>query len=328
MNINNEPLVSIIMSCYNSERFLEKAISSLIAQTYSNIEIIIVNDGSTDLTDDIIDKYLLKDSRIVYINNINNIRLSKSLNKALKIAKGDYIARMDSDDICMLDRIEVQLRFLMENPKIDIIGSGMIAFGENLKERYLINPLNNYEIGNKIFISSPLYHPTVFFRRTLIDNGLYYYSDEFNRIEDYHLWVKLFVNDVTFANLNSALIKYRVYEESETHKGDLDYLDKIEKMIKIYSILFDKYNIELCYEELYLYVLSMNKKWAKYISSPVELLGVYEKILLKKKGLYFPLYRRWLISVFFSDSSLYKKIKMLLSFNNFSYIFHFLNKSM
>ena len=121
------------MSVYNGEKYLAEAIKSILNQTYKNFEFIIVNDGSKDNSVEIIKNYMKKDNRIVLIDRENK-GLPYSLNEGISIAKGQYIARMDADDISLSNRFEKQIKYMEEN-KIDVCGSYIKLFGDNTKEQ-------------------------------------------------------------------------------------------------------------------------------------------------------------------------------------------------
>ena len=128
--------VSVILPIYNASTYLKECIDSLINQTYSNIEIIAINDGSTDESVKIIEQYMKKDNRIKLYNNEKNMKLIYTLNKGLSLSSGDYIARMDSDDICRLNRIEKQVEFMEKNKDIQLCGSKIKAFGDNYQKYF------------------------------------------------------------------------------------------------------------------------------------------------------------------------------------------------
>ena len=119
------PRISVIMSVYNSARFLAEAIQSILGQTYNDFEFIIVDDGSSDQSLEIIRSYAKMDNRIRVLENEKKYGLAASLNRCIFIAKGDYIARMDADDICVPDRLEKQIAFLEQHPNIGIIGGSV-----------------------------------------------------------------------------------------------------------------------------------------------------------------------------------------------------------
>ena len=125
------PLISVILPAYNAERFLEEAIDSILAQTYKNFELIVLNDGSTDRTEEIILSY--NDPRIRYIKNESNLKLIKTLNKGIALARGKYIARMDADDISLPTRFEKEIEFMEIHPDIGVCSSKVIHLFSNRK---------------------------------------------------------------------------------------------------------------------------------------------------------------------------------------------------
>src|SRR3989344_2426163 len=123
ITVKKEPLLSVVMAVYNSEKYLSTSIKSVLSQTYPHFELIIVNDGSIDGSESIAREYIAKDKRIVYLKNEVNAGQSATRNRAIKCAKGDYIAIVDSDDICIPSRFEKQVNFLNKNKNIDVLGS-------------------------------------------------------------------------------------------------------------------------------------------------------------------------------------------------------------
>lgn len=128
MSMNNNPMISVVMSVYNGEKYLKDTIDSILNQTEDSFEYIIINDCSTDDSLNILREYEKLDDRIVIINNEKNLKLPASLNKGIRIAKGKYIARMDADDIAYSNRFSVQLKTLENNPEYDFIGSLVECF--------------------------------------------------------------------------------------------------------------------------------------------------------------------------------------------------------
>lgn len=202
--MKKKPLVSVILPVCNECSFLQKAIESIINQSYSNIEIIIVNDGSTNPeVEEICLKYI---DKIVYLRKEND-GIASALNYAINVAKGEYIARMDGDDISYTERIYKQVEFLENNRDIDICGTNY----ENIDENDLVIsrsnlPLEDYEIKVQNIFQNSLCHPSIMFRSDVFDNHLRY--DESVKAEDYELWLRL-ENKVKFANLKECLIGYR-----------------------------------------------------------------------------------------------------------------------
>ena len=126
------PKISVIMPVLNAELYLKTAIESVLSQTIPDFEFIIINDGSTDKTEEIIKSY--QDPRIIYIKNDTNIGLSKSYNLGIRASKGEFIARMDADDISFKDRFESQLEFLEAHQEVGVVGGGVILIDESGKE--------------------------------------------------------------------------------------------------------------------------------------------------------------------------------------------------
>lgn len=202
--------VSIIMGIYNipSCDILKKSINSILSQTYKNIEFIIIDDGSTNDTFKWAKKFTSHDKRVILYRNKENQGLTKTLNIALKLATGDYIARMDGDDFCDLNRIEKQVKFLEDNKEYSLVASNMKLFDENgvWGERK-----NNEVINKKDFLfTSPIPHPTILTYKWCFDkvNGYkeIWYT---NRNEDYDIFMRMFANNIRMYVIQEDLYFYR-----------------------------------------------------------------------------------------------------------------------
>ena len=156
----NTPLVSVIMSAYNAQLYVTKAIESVLHQTYRNFEFIIIEDASTDETFSIINGFKEKDKRIFIMRNGDNIGLTKSLNKALKKARGKYIIRMDADDWSYPNRFKLQIELMEKNPDVVVSGSYIEICDSQLKTKSIRKyHLDNATIRKHIFRYSPFAHP-------------------------------------------------------------------------------------------------------------------------------------------------------------------------
>lgn len=206
----NPPTVSILMPVYNASAYLAEAVTSILRQTFSDFELIIINDGSSDNSLNIISNFL-SDTRIRVINNPKNLGLICSLHKGLFECKGKYIARMDADDICDLQRLERQTEFLNKHDEIDILGGAIQYFGKTRKPFIYQFPLTHDAIWSSMLFFCPLAHPTIMFRRTLIDNKLIHFDNNYKHAEDYHLWSKL-LKKIRAANLMEVVLHYRLHE--------------------------------------------------------------------------------------------------------------------
>lgn len=209
--MQNEPLVSVIMATFNEpKQFIEESISSILNQTYWNLELLIADDSTSEETVKVIDDFAGKDNRVIVIRKKERMGFVNSLNEALKQAKGEFIARMDGDDISVPERFEIQLRYVKENPDIDLFGGDMDIIDENdevkSERRY---PTTFSAIQRKFIFRSPFAHPTIMFRRGIIDAG-FFYNPIYKRAEDVDFLFRLYGNGYKFGNTGQKLLKYRV----------------------------------------------------------------------------------------------------------------------
>lgn len=178
------------MSVYNGEKYLKESIESILNQTYTDFEFIIINDASTDNTATILKQY--NDKRIIIIENPENIGLTKSLNKGIQIAKGKYIARMDADDISLPERLEKEVRFMEEHPEIEILGTDYYEIDTNRKR--LISKVNipetDEQIRKVLFKYNPFIHSSLMIRRDIL-NVIGYYDERFKASQDYDLILRI-----------------------------------------------------------------------------------------------------------------------------------------
>ena len=200
--------VSIIMGIYNCENTLEEAVSSIINQTYTNWELIMCDDGSTDGTLRIAKKLSNKDSRIIIINNQNNVGLNKTLNRCLSVASGYYIARMDGDDISVSTRLMKEVEFLESNKKYDIVSSNMLLFDEN--GDWGVTKNKEYPTKEDVVCGSPICHAPVMMKKECYDEvGGYTEDNRMLRVEDVNLWIKLYLKGYKCYNIQKPLYKMR-----------------------------------------------------------------------------------------------------------------------
>lgn len=232
-------LVSVVMSAFNAELYIREAIDSIICQTYSKFEFIIIDDGSTDNTKKIIESY--DDKRIRFISNSKNKGLIYSLNFAVNISNGEYIIRMDADDIALPDRIKKQVNYMESNNEILVSGGNAIFFSGDKILRQTSLPITHDDIKNLSFVQSPFIHPTVIIRKSVFEK--YCYEEKYLGAEDYALWVNV-IADGLVANLNDILIKYRVLETSVTRVEERNLLRRYDIINSIHWLLLIKYKID------------------------------------------------------------------------------------
>jgi len=204
------------MSVYNEAKYLDKSIKSILKQTYTNWEFIIIDDFSSDSSKEIIKNYANNDIRIKLIQNSNNIGLPASLNKGILLSKGDYIARMDADDICLPTRFERQISFMQKNMSIDVLGTGVeiIDYKNDSFGKIILNE-NHFDIINNISGKNLFFHPSVMLKRSFFDKvGLY--EESLRKGQDLELWVRGIGLGLVYHNLKSVEIKYRINKKNLT----------------------------------------------------------------------------------------------------------------
>jgi len=211
MNLNTQ--ISIIVAAYNAEKYIEECIDSILCQTFREFELIIINDGSTDKTEEKILNY--NDERIIYIKNSSNLKLIASLNIGLKHAKGKYIARMDADDICYKDRLQIQFEFMESHPEIGISGCDLELFGDNIGS--MTYPKTDGEIKLGLLITSTFGNNVIIFRREIFIKHNLYFKEGYLHAEDYKLWTEWSMHTQMY-NLKNTLVKYRIHNESISNK--------------------------------------------------------------------------------------------------------------
>ncbi len=200
--------ISVLMGVYNCEPTLEQAIRSIQAQTYPNWELIICDDGSADRSYEIAEQFAKEDDRIVLLKNDVNLGLNKTLNKCFSVSKGEYIARMDGDDISLDHRFEKELLFLKNHPEYAIVSSAMIFFDEN-GEWGKSSP-KEFPTVQDVVTTSPLSHPAVMMRRECLESVGGYSEDLLTmRVEDVDLWIRLYEQGFRCCNIQEPLYLFR-----------------------------------------------------------------------------------------------------------------------
>lgn len=224
--MKQEVIVSVIMGAYNAEREIEYAIKSVQDQSFKYWELIICDDCSTDHTHEVVKRIAEKDSRILLIKNAENKKLAYSLNQCLRHAEGRYIARMDTDDICIKDRLEKQVGFLEEHPEYDVVGSAaFIDDGENANFiRFTVEKPDKDSMKS----GSPFMHPTIMMRKEAYDKlGGYQVLKRTERGQDLDLWYRFFKLGMKGYNLSEPLLIY--------HESIQDYKKRTLKTALMYA---------------------------------------------------------------------------------------------
>lgn len=215
------PLISVIMPSYNGERYIVEAIESILEQSYKNLELIIIEDCSTDNSIEIIQRYAVKDQRIKVSINEKNRGIAYSTNKGIELARGKYIALLDDDDISTKDRIKLQVEYLEKNAHIDILGGRTITIDE---DGQFINdwgtPRNNPQLikAKLLFENVDFGNSSVMIRKEFIEKNNLKYRDGSLGMQDF----RFFMESSKVGNISSIdeiLLKHRVHKSSETNKN-------------------------------------------------------------------------------------------------------------
>ena len=204
----SKPKVTVLMPVYNGEQYLLEAVESVLNQSFGDFEFLIINDGSSDRTVSIVES--IKDSRIRFEHNAKNIGLIETLNNGLDLAKGEYIARMDCDDICAQNRLEIQVEYLNKHLDVGICGTWIETIGAPGFNVWT-PPGMHEEIKCEHLFHNSLYHPTVMMRGSVIKQNDLKYSTEFKHAEDFELWVRS--SRITkLNNIAKNLLRHRIHE--------------------------------------------------------------------------------------------------------------------
>ena len=235
------PPITVIMSCFNSEKFIKETITSVLNQSYVNFEFIIVNDGSTDKTLSVIQNFAKIDKRIIIINK-NNTGLSDSLNTALNIAQGTYIARIDADDICLPERFKIQYNFLENNSSYVLCSSSVYFIDEagfNIGRSFPL--ILNRAIKKELKYNNPIAHPTVMIRKIALVKVGGYSKIIKQYFEDYFLW-NLLIKEGKFHTITKPLIKYRLLNNSLSSRVSEKLIFKLRELVQKINITKSDYN--------------------------------------------------------------------------------------
>lgn len=305
MGVLIKDLVSVIMTNYNTpEKYLREALDSILNQTYTNFEFIIVDDGSTDNSLSVIESYA--DSRIIVLKNDENIGLTKSLNKALEISKGEYVARMDSDDISEPERFEKQVNYLRKNDNVVVCGTWARNFGD--WKKYNSNEILCRKIPDRetfrifqLFGNNPnIVHISAMFNHRLMRKYSIKYNEKYIYAQDYRMWVSCSRYCDCYI-LPEVLVNIRVRSGTiSTAKKDIQN----ECVCRIIQEQLDQLHLDLT-EDIKPYHIQLLtsrkpfdlriKKWMKQVIEANKQYGVYNQQILQNL-----LNKKWVEICYFS----------------------------
>lgn len=232
-----EDLVSVIMPAYNSEKYIEESINSVIKQTYTNWELIVINDGSTDNTAEIVQKKQKEDKRIFYYYQENGNQ-GRARNNGIKKSKGELIAFIDSDDLWVTEKLEIQISFFKESHADLIFSDGYIFTNDQNDFKGYINTIKGLYKGDKaiklFFDCNRIPILSVLTTKNAISSvGGFEEGKEIQNVEDYHLWLKMLIKGFSIYGLAEKLVLYRRHENQMTH-SDLLSSGKVFSMLNSY----------------------------------------------------------------------------------------------
>ena len=222
------PSISVMFPVYNCRKsYLKKAIESILAQSFQDFELIIFDDGSTNNVKGVIEDYIKRDSRIIYVRSEENHGLAYGLNAMVKLAKGKYLARMDADDISAPFRFEKEFHFLEEHPEYGFVGGNLLL----MDDRDNVYGARKYPKKPAIrdFLKyQPYAHPTIMFRKSVLNMDKPYGIEERpRRGEDYQLFMNLTAAGIRGFNLQEDLLLYRETKDSYKRRTFMDQLDEV-----------------------------------------------------------------------------------------------------
>lgn len=238
--ITQTPKISVILPVYNAEKYIEEAVTSILKQTLTDFEFIIINDGSTDNSLAVLNELAKTDQRIVLVSRENK-GLIATLNEAIALAKADFIARMDADDIALPHRLEKQYTHLINNPGIAVLGTGyrfISESGEVGRKRHTLCSFD--DVKASLFFGNPIAHPSVMVNYRLLGDE-YHYQEHYKTIEDFELWCRI-AQQHKIENLKEVLLHYRVLNSSVSGQNIDMQISMAAKVISEQPLLKNKKN--------------------------------------------------------------------------------------
>ena len=235
-----KPKVSVLMPIYKTdEQFLKEAIESVLAQTFTNFELLILDDCPEDTRENLVKSF--KDKRIKYIKSNENSGIARARNKLINMAKGNYLAVMDHDDISLPTRFEKQVTALDEDPNIGVVGCFAKSFPDGNLYKF---PKDDFEIKKLLMGTCAIMHPASMIRKSVLTNNNVFYEEMYSPAEDYRLWLRL-IPFTKFYNIDEVLFCYRFHENNTSKKQSSKMRDATKKLsneIKVkYPVLYQAY---------------------------------------------------------------------------------------
>ena len=288
--------VSVLMSIYNNEAHLPAALDSILQQTFSDFELIAIDDCSTDGSWEILTGYAERDRRIRPIRNPENIGLTRSLNQGWALARGKYIARMDADDISLPSRFAKQVAFMEAHPKVGVCGTWTKTIGVSTRD-FAKDSINPYPPDDKtircwLLFGVGLAHPAVFLRQELFLKARLSYDNSYRCCQDYNLWVRA-SGYFELANIPEVLLFYRLHPQQvgQTYGEKL----RVSNNQRVWTILFKTLALDVAQEEFAIHgaiylrrfqthqiFVEQAERWLLKLKSANEKMSVYDELALAK----------------------------------------------
>ncbi len=287
-----EELISVVMPVYNASDHVAEAVNSILAQSYGNLEVICVDDGSTDNSVEVINRLCAIDPRVRLLQNKSNVGISSTLNHGIAESKGQFIARMDSDDIALPERIALQKQLLDAHPEIHIVGSWIQLFGA-VESVWHYRQHDAFIKALLLFRTNGFPHNSILLRKSFYQK--YQYDPAFDNVEDTELWCRAIISDpaMKFANIPKVLTRYRMHsgQTSSTKKarqmalykkiitGYLEYFcgDLTEQQLQLhYHLIEPSAGLDLA-------LLSQIGEWNQYLYSKYQAVFQDEFFAIEEK---------------------------------------------
>lgn len=293
MDKNVVPEISVLLPVYNSEKYILEAVNSILNQTFTNFELIIIDDGSRDSSIQIINS--IKDERIVFLRNEENKGLIYTLNKGIGLSKGNYIARMDADDISENNRFMKQLTEFKKDSNLVICGSYIKTFGNGAEEFINHIPSSNSQILSSIFFRCPFAHPSVMIKKSALMQLDEFYREDYKHSEDYDLWSRLVFKGNSL-NIPEYLLNYRVHENQVSTVFEEHKYQSVLKIQKNVLVKFGIFPNEI--ESIFLinFFKGISRNDTSYLEIGILFLNNIQKQFKEKYPQYIEIHSQILVS--------------------------------
>lgn len=279
------------MTVYNGEAYVRAAVDSILAQSFTDFELLVIDDGSTDQSVAVVESY--RDPRIILHRNLRNIGQTPSLNVGIRMARGKYLARLDCDDISLPERLKKQVTFMEQHPEVGVCGTGIKFMFQTsppsfLREKllslvanlfFIHFPVTDQEMQATLLFKPPFYHPTVMIRLDVLKKHGIYYNETFRYCQDFDLWSRL-AAVTAFANIPEPLLLYRIHAQQMTQAYSVDM--KITENLKVQAFMLNKLGIFPTSHEGYLHLSSVFADKRYLPESHLDDLEVWLKSLLQQ----------------------------------------------